>query len=199
MKLQFLLGSLLVGMAAAGKGSSPDVEGAMERVRPCGEGEYVVFGCEWEANGSPSDSKSRRTRHLKRRNLKKEPKSLDGWTKVSEEDESHRKLIGTVTPEAINCILSWKGQDYLFEDIVFPDGWALFRSEAETSVAAGDEIVKKDVVDYFRYIYSFDIDLGDEGTVAASIDLELEFDGGLEVAQFDDEDVGVSCPAKSEE
>ena len=124
--------------------------------------------------------------------------STDGLVEVPQDDAIRRKLISIVEPENINCLLNFDGEQYLFEDIPFPDGWDLFRQESLDRID-GDSFEN---ADYFRYIYNFDIDLGDAGTTAATIDIELNFvevvdalgDSVDEVASFDDLGLSVSCP-----
>ena len=206
MKLSLFLSAFLFGVASAGKGTtSPDVDGAAERSVPCDDGdggvEYIVFGCEWEANGSPSESSSksrRRKRNL--RNNKNDISEPKTYIEASDNEaaEMERNLIATVTPEAINCLLNFRGKQYVFDDIGFPNGWQLYREEAKTTERDNDTGInsRSDVADYFKYVYNFGIELDDGLTTSAKIDLELEFNDDGEFAFFDDQDVGISCPSR---
>ena len=203
MKLSLFLSAFLFGVASAGKGTtSPDVDGAAERSVPCDDGdggvEYIVFGCEWEANGSPSESSKSRRRKRNLRKNNKDDGEMKSYIEVpeNEAEDLERKLIATVTPEAINCLLNFRGKQYVFDDIGFPNGWQLFREEATSTALVAGVNVRGDVADYFKYVYNFGITLDDDLSTSAKIELEFKFNDAGEFAFFDDQDVGIACPSR---
>ena len=203
MKLSLFLSAFLFGVASAGKGTtSPDVDGAAERSVPCDDGdggvEYIVFGCEWEANGSPSESSKSRRRKRNLRKNNKDDRAMRSYVEVPEDEAAdlERKLIATVTPENINCLLNFRGKQYVFDDIGFPNGWQLFREEATSTALVAGVNVRGDVADYFKYVYNFGITLDDDLSTSAKIELEFKFNDGGEFAEFDDQDVGIACPSR---
>ena len=203
MKLSLFLSAFLFGVASAGKGTtSPDVDGAAERSVPCDDGdggvEYIVFGCEWEANGSPSESSKSRRRKRNLRKNNKDDGEMKSYIEVpeNEAEDLERKLIATVTPEAINCLLNFRGKQYVFDDIGFPDGWQLYREEQKHTVEGTDGNERKALPDYFKYVYNFGITLDDDLSTSAKIELEFKFNDGGEFAEFDDQDVGIACPSR---